>query len=189
MAVSVEYKNLDNVATFIRDLPNSSFPILKEEVQRTLFKADARVKTKTELQRRSGSLFQSLRTSTEGTNIQSFNAHFYTDKIYSKIQEEGGPVTPKRAYTRVPGGPYLNIPAKANLTPAGVMRKSAKQVFNEGGRIVEIRPFKYGVYLKGRKMFHLSKGVKIKPRFRMYKSTVELVPEMLQAITRRIGEE
>jgi phage gpG-like protein len=188
MSVDATIINLDEVAAFIKTLPSSIFATFKEETQRALFNADTKIKTGTSLKSRTGNLFKSISISTSGSSFNDFDARLSTNSIYAPIQEYGGTITAKNAYRNVPGGPYLNIPTNNNKTAAGVTRLQAREVFNQGGFIIQYKPFKYGVMLDGKLMFTLHKCVTLEPKLQMEKSVLDEIPTFLQNIRDKIGQ-
>ena len=194
--MDVELKNLKGVSEFLSGLPEESLVAAKKEIATAFFKADADIKTNTTLKSRSGQLFRSIKTAITGDTIASLSASIYTKSQYSYIQEKGskdlpgGAIKAKKAYVNVPGGPYLNIPTSSNKTAAGVMRYTAKEVFNRGGYIAKFRGRnRFGVFLDGNLMFVLTQQVIIKPRLHMVESVEDEVPTMLSRIVAAIGED
>ena len=194
----VEVKNLAEVNKFLKDLPEETFKDAKQLFANAVLKADKRVKSLfgVRIQSRSGLLRRSLRTSTTGTSLKNLQASFYSAGSvsgkpvpYAPIQEFGGTVRAKKAYTKVPGGPYLNIPTKSNQTSAGVMRKSARTVFNEGGYIRKTKSNKWGVFLGNKMMFVLKKEVHIQPKLSMISSSERQIKPLLASLSKIIGEE
>ena len=136
---------------------------------------------------------RSLRTSVTGTTLKTLRASFYsaanvagTEVKYAPMQEIGGIIRAKNAYKNMPGGPFLNIPGKANLTAAGVMRKSAKQVFDEGGHIIG-RTVHNKDYTE--LMFYLVKEVTIPARLGMVDAGTDQIPTILSGLRDLIGED
>jgi len=111
--------------------------------------------------------------------------------VYAPIHEYGGVIKAARAYRKVPGGPYLNIPASANKTKAGVMRYTAKDVFQMGGYIRRIGR-RWGVMLGKQLMFTLHKEVTIPARLGFRDAVDAEIPTLLSELNRlsgnRIGE-
>lgn len=186
----VNIVNLKSVSDFIKKVPDYSFDALKEELAISLLEADKNIKANAELERRSGNLMKSMTSEIEGTSIASLKASEYTDCIYAGIHETGGTVTAKNAYRGVPGGPYLNIPGKANLTAAGVMRQTPKMVFDNGGFIMG-KTVMRGGNDEARKydvMFYLKKSITVPPRLNMVKSVEDGVPTLLARFSSRFGD-
>jgi len=188
MAQEVKAVNLKEVVDYIAKMPAETFDIVKTEMATALFKADKAIKTDTDLNKRTGNLFKSMRVKVQGTTLKNLQASIYTTSIYAPIHEYGGTVKAKNAYKKVPGGPYLNIPTDANKTAAGVTRKSATQVFAAGGFIVKFKSGKYGLMLKGEVVYTFHKSVKIPKRLNMEKHTEDQIPTMLSKIADQIGE-
>lgn len=183
-------KNLKEVSSYIRTLPEDTFGVAKKEIARTLFEVDAKIKTKTTLNRRSGQLFKSIQTDVSGSNLDNLHASVFTDSIYAPPHETGATIKAKNAYLGVPGGPFLNIPGKANKTAAGVMRKTAKQVFDDGGFVMG-RTVMRGGDDEARRydvMFFLKKQVKIPKRLGMIETTEGEVPTILSRIAAAVGQ-
>lgn len=134
---------------------------------------------------RTGLLARSIRTTITptGTPLSQISAAVHTDVIYAPIHEQGGTITAKRAYAGVPGGPYLNIPLPDNLTPAGVMRKNAGEVFSQGGYLVRSRLGNWLVMdVNGKPMFVLKRSVTIKPRLGMVKAAEDQMVNVLNEL-------
>jgi len=108
--------------------------------------------------------------------------------VYTLTQEYGATIKAKKAYRNVPGGPYLNIPTKANKTAAGVTRLTARMVFDRGGYIQRTASKKWGVFLKNQMMFALVKQVDIPPRLGMREAAADEVPTILYKLQQMIGE-
>lgn len=188
--LNVNVVNLSEVSDFIKKIPEESFDILKQELATSVFNADRNIKTNTDLNRRTGNLMKSITNEISGTSIANLRASIFTDCIYAGIHETGGTVTAKNAYRGVSGGPYLNIPGKANLTSAGVMRQTPKMVFDNGGFIMG-RTVMRGGGDEARRydvMFYLKKSVTIPPRLNMVKSVEDEVPTLLSRFSSRFGE-
>jgi len=188
MVVEINIVNLKEVMGYLKSIPASTFGIAKKEIATALFKADKDIKTNTGLKRRTGQLFKSIKTRVEGSDLNSLHASISTNIIYAPIHEYGGTVKAIDKYMNVPGGPYLNIPTSLNKTAAGVTRLSARDIFNQGGRIIKFRSGKYGLILKGNVLYTLHKQVEIPPRLHMVESTEDQVPTMLSRIADQIGE-
>jgi hypothetical protein len=126
-------------------------------------------------------LRRSIRTSIQGETLKTLSGAVFSEKVkYAKIQEKGGTIRAKKAYTGVPGGPYLNIPLSANKTGAGVQRRSAKSVFQSGGFLIRSKRGKFLVMSStGVPMFVLTKKVKIKPRLGMEAAAEDEIPVLL----------
>jgi phage gpG-like protein len=179
--------NLKEVTEYIKSIPAESFDIFKEELAKTLLSADADVKKNTDIETRSGKLMQSITTELTGTDFSNLKASIYTNCIYAPIHEYGGTVRAKKAYLKVPGGPYLNIPTNENKTPAGVMRLGAKEVFNRGGYIAKAGKH-YGVFLNGQMMFTLVSSVTVPPRLHMITSVEGEIPTFLSRMASRLEQ-
>ncbi|MFV9645077.1 MAG: hypothetical protein ACNYWU_04570 [Desulfobacterales bacterium] len=193
----VEVRNLAEVNEYLNNMPEETFEDAKPLFSHAVIEADRRVKSLfgARIQSRSGTLRRSLRTGVTGTSLRNLRASFYSAGSvagkpvpYAPIQEFGGTIEAKRAYTRVPGGPYLNIPTRSNQTSAGVMRKSARTIFNEGGYIQKTRSGKWGVFLGSTMMFVLKKRVHITPKLGMITSSERQIAPLLSSLSRIIGE-
>lgn len=188
--VSTTIVNLDEVSTFLKGLPESSFKVYKTEIARTLFEVDASVKSNTELARRTGTLMRSITTEVSGNSLADLNARVYTTCIYARVHEEGATIRAKNAYKGVPGGPYLNIPGEANKTAAGVTRMQAREVFANGGFIMGKTVMRGGDTPDRRYdvMFFLTKEVYIPPRLNLLGTVEGAIPTLLSRITAALGE-
>lgn len=195
---SVQVVNLAEVNDYLRRLPETTFSQAKGVFQEAVIAADRRVKSLfgVRIQSRSGHLRRSLRTSVTGTKLDNLRASFYSagtvagnTVVYAPMQEYGGTIEAKNAYHGVPGGPYLNIPTRSNQTPAGVMKKSARMLFNEGAYIRKSRAGNWGVFLENKMMMVLKKRVHITPKLSMNVSADRQIPTILSSLVRLIGEE
>lgn len=196
--LKVEVKNLAIVKEYLDRMPEELFKDAKPLFSRAVIKADERVKKLfgVRIQSRSGSLRRSLRTSVKGMSLKDLQASFYSAGSvagkpvpYAPLHEFGGTIEAKNAYKKVPGGPYLNIPTRSNQTPSGVMRKTAKEIFNEKGFIAKTRAGNWGAFLGSKMMFVLKKRVHISPRLSMIESSERQIRPLLASLSQIIGEE
>lgn len=193
---------LDELKAYFKTLPEDTFEIAKSElgaaslrVQKEVvgrFRAGSEGSGGTRLYSRTGKLRRSILTTNKGTKLENVTSSVFSKKIYAPIQEEGGTITAKNAYTRVPGGPYLNIPLRANKTRAGVTRMQAREVFAAGGSLFQSRRGNWLVALNGQLMFVLVKSVTIPARLGMQEEAEDEVPTLLSslrtAVTKRLAE-
>lgn len=191
-AINIDVVGLEEVQGYLKKFPDETYQNARDAIHNAMFKAKATTQqnTRTRLKVRSGALRRSIRFATSGKTLSTIRGSFYAAHkekgatvAYAPIHEYGGTVKAKNAYKKVPGGPYLNIPAKANKTPAGVMRSSARQVFQNGG-FIRGRT----VILNGKVMFYLVKQVKIRPRLGMNKAADAEIPTLLGELQDMIGE-
>ena len=187
----VELVNLKEVQDYIETIPKVSFPAAKEVFSKSAISAANVVKQMKNLGIRSGALKKSIQQGVSGTDFDTLRASVYSAQGFggsqvkhAPMQEFGGTIKAKNAYKGVPGGPYLNIPVGSNLTPAGVMRKSARTVFAEGGHIRG-----RSVWLGDSMMFALVKSVKLKPRLGMTDAVEDEIPTLLSNLVDVIGAE
>lgn len=189
----VDVINLAEVQQYLDELPEDTFNKSKNIFTDAVFVAHGTVAKNltTKLKIRTGTLARSVRTEVEGTKLKNLRASLYGARdlggkqlVYTLTQEFGATIKAKRAYKGVPGGPYLNIPIGSNLTPAGVQRLGAREVFNQGGYIVGRT-----VMLKGEVMFALVKQVKIPPRLGMRDAVDEQIPTVLSSLQKLLGED
>lgn len=191
LTANVEVKGVDEVVELLNALPEHLFKEARKQVAKSTINTQTVILEPLSfgtdgLQSRTGALARSIRTSITGTQLKDIRGRVFTDVIYAPIHEKGGTVTAKNAYKSLPGGPFLNIPADANKTPAGIMRETAKVVFNTGGFIVKIKAAKakYAVIKNGRVMFWLVKSVTIKATLGMVKAAEDEVPTLLSNLNK-----
>lgn len=157
------------------------------ELDRTM--QTERLRGRPGLRRRTGGLSQSFHHIVIGKqSLNTLRMRYFTNKKYAAIHEHGGAVRPKRAK-------YLTIPLKANLTPAGVMRRPIRQ-FPHVAFVMSRR--KALIALAGdskgemRPMFVLKKRVKIPKRLGLVKRWNALQPKFLDrlnvAAARALGD-
>lgn len=184
-AIKIKIEGFEEVKTFLSELPESFFDKSKLIFQKSKFRIENKIKKNATniLSVRTGNLKRSIGSEVGGKTLSELNMSIYAagkiggqTVVYAPIQELGGVIKAKNAYKNVPGGPYLNIPATANKTAAGVQRMSAKQVFANGGFVAG-----KAVYLNGEPMFYLVKSVTIKPRLGMVDAATDDIPTMLAA--------
>lgn len=178
-----EIKGSKEVKTFLSGLPTKLYDNTKEIFQKSAFNIENKTKdnaTNT-LNVRTGNLRRAISSEVFGTTLGALGFSVFTaakvggsEVVYAPIQEKGGTVVAKNAYKKVPGGPYLNIPAPANKTAAGVMRMGAREVFAKGGYIAG-----RVVYLDGKPMFFLVKSVTIPARLGMEEAANAEIPTLL----------
>jgi len=195
MTLTVSY-NSKEVEQYLKKLPETSFEKAKKVFATSVLAANREVKSNatTKLNVRTGALRRSIGQSVKGMNLDELRASIFSGSsggkpvVYAPIHEFGGTVTAKKAYTNVPGGPYLNIPIADNLTPAGVMRMTAGMVFNQGGYLFKSKSGKWFVAMNDKLMFVLVKEVTIKPQLGMRDAAEKQVPIILTELKKIIGE-
>jgi len=195
MAVQVQVIGVDEVREMLDIMPEVLFDNTKKAFSKNVLTIQRNItkpmKTGVNgLQSRTGNLAKSIKPKVYGKNLKDLGASVTTDSVYAPIHEKGGDIIAKNAYLNLQGGPFLNIPAKANMTAAGIMRESAMVVFNTGGYIIKINAPKarYAVLKAGKVMFWLVKQVTIKPTLKMIKSAEDEVPTLLSSLNTVIFE-
>lgn len=180
--MQVEMKDKE-VQTFLSKMSSNMFDDAKDIFQQNAFNIENKIKSNatTNLNVRSGTLRRSFGSEVSGEKLANLSLSIYAagrvggeTVVYAPVHEFGATIKAKNAYKNVPGGPYLNIPAPANKTPAGVQRMSAKMVFSRGGYIAG-----KVVYLNGQPMFYLVKKVTIPPRLGMIEAVESEIPTIL----------
>lgn len=172
------------IKSYLGALPDHVYGAAKDAIQKAVANTHNKVVNNSKLKRRSGALMRSIKTDVKGATLSALSGSVFSSKVpYSAIQETGGRVVAKRAYRGVQGGPYLNIPLSSNKTAAGVMRKTAKQVFREGGFMIKSRKGKHLVMgANGVPMFVLVKQVDIPARLGMRKAAENEVPLLINRL-------
>lgn len=196
--LNVKVKNIAAIKRYLYIMPESMFKSARKVFSTAVFNADKKIKDNatTELKVRTGALRRSIVSMVSGNDLDTLQASVGSaskvggvELVYAPLHEFGDTIRAKKAYKKVPGGPYLNIPMTANKTPAGVTRLQAREVFNQGGRVIKTKNGKYGVLLDGQMMFILKKEVEIKPRLGMMKAAEDEVPTILSGLVNLIGED
>lgn len=189
--MKVTLKNLDEVNEYLKNLPEKSFNQAKEVFQDAVLDAANKVKDNATsiLKVRSGALRRSIQQSVTGSSLKNLKASVYSDAgggqnpvVYAPVHELGATITAKKAYARMPGGPFLNIPTANNQHPTGVMKFTAKDVFRMGGHIRG-----RSVWLGNQMMFALKKSVTIQPRLGMIKACEDEIPTILSGLDALLG--
>lgn len=184
-----DYAELQRV---LRRMDSHLFDATKRAFQKTAMDIQSDVKKnfgpgEDQLKPRTGTFRRAIRFLVKGSNLSNLQASVYVQElIYARIHEFGGTITAKNAYKNVPGGPYLNIPIGDNLTPSGVMRMTAREVFNDDGYLTRqdnhwfvVKPGKFHL---DDWMFILLKQVKIKPRLGMRDAVDANVPKLIKRL-------
>ena len=178
----IEIRGVNEVVSLLKKLPESTFDETKAAFRDTVLRTDTRVQarfTSGPLHVRTGEGRRSFKNQVAGTTLDNLRASVFSGAVkgnilvYIPVLEFGArgskAITAKRAYRNVPGGPYLNIPLPPNKTAAGVMRKTAGEVFTQGGFIFKSKKKNWIVAAKdGTPMFVLRKKVEIKPMLGFY---------------------
>jgi phage gpG-like protein len=190
---ALEITGLKEVQSLYKKLPESIFEdtkaVFTEAVQETARKVDAKFMDGT-LNVRTGEMRRSFKQQVTGSTLDKLRASVFSGAVkgsilaYVPIHEFGGTVKAQHAYSGLPGGPYLNIPLKANLTKdAGVMRKTAREVFSEGGFIFGSLSKGFYVAAKsGVPMFVLKQQVEIPARLGMHKAAEEETTKVISKL-------
>lgn len=212
MGVEISVSGFVEVQELLRNMPDTVFENTKKVFGKNVRTIHKKVLSQLKdasspLVNRTGALARSIRTSNKGNDINTLYSAIYTDSKYAPVHELGstgllgGPITAKRAYSNVPGGPYLNIPLSNNKTEAGVMRESAREIFNAGGYIMKSKRGNWLVMKPtgmittdrdGRKvnvavpMFVLKKSVSIPARLKMLITADEEMPTLLSSLNQVI---
>lgn len=126
--------------------------------------------------RRTGNLARDWNSLTvrDATGISLVIATHGTGDKYAGLQEYGGTVKPVHAQN-------LTIPLSANLTPAGVTRKTARQIIGAGGFFAKGLIFEK-VGDKAVPMFVLKKSVTIPARLGAREKLAKDLPRLASAI-------
>ena len=142
MSDGFEITGIDDAVSMLQKLPKEVFDDAKEIFKDSSFLLHRRTTarfTSGPLHVRSGLARRSFQTRLSGTNVKNLVAGVYSGLVggkpvvYIRTHEYGANIQAKNKYTRVPGGPYLNIPLPTNQTPSGVQKLTAREVFNSGG--------------------------------------------------------
>ena len=134
----VETANLLPLIAALDATPTQVTGIVRSVMRRGMVLAERHAKeiAKTALRVRTGMLVKSIRGKVEEDADAIYGVLGLAKAgagakvlLYAAVQELGtdGPIVAKKAYRKVPGGPYLNIPLEAALTPAGVARFTARE--------------------------------------------------------------
>lgn len=196
--LSVRALNLAEVMDYLDDFPEETFEDAKLVFRKAVLAADAEVKgnLRSKLKSRSGTLRRSLGVSVTGTNLANIKASTFGRSSvqgepvpYTLTQEYGATIKAKKAYRKVPGGPYLNIPLRANKDASGVTRLNARQVFDQGGYL--LRGTLGWAVMSGddKAMFILVKKVTIPARLGMRDAADNQIPTILSQLQHLIGED
>ncbi len=188
---------------FVERLPRRLYDDAKDAIKETTIDLHRNIVSSIPklLHNRSGNLARSFKTLYGGKSIKTLYGEVYSKVIYAPLHEYGGSINPTgNKYSKVPGGPYINIPLPDNKTKAGVMRKTAGQVFNSGGYLAKSKRGNWIVFSKpqitsgknkkpgGKPMFYLSKGVYIKPRLKLRAMHKAMIPVLLERLNKILDD-
>lgn len=188
MSETIRIVGLNEALRFINELPANTAESAKKIFADTAMSVQKQMTQRSmngPLHSRTGELGRSWRFSTFGTTLGDIGSSTYTTSPYALIHETGGTIRAKRAYRNLPGGPYLNIPSETNKTPAGVMRRSARDVFTAGGYIVPVKnagKARFAVIEGGKAMFWLVKEVKLPARLGFQETAQKEIPTLLSRL-------
>lgn len=188
----VTYTGVESVQELIRSLPEKMTSALRGEVTTSVFNIQREVSGNFggPIKVRSGNLRRSIQVEVAGVALGDTSGSIFSDMVYAPIQELGGVIEAKTAFRKLPGGPFLGIPVADNLTPSGLMRKSASTVMSEGGHFAKSHSGKWIIFSRsGGLMFVLVKSVTLKPRLGMVKAAENEVPKFLSRMDLRIQDE
>ena len=184
--ISVGTTGTLRVKRLLGRVPEACYESAKKGIAVATFGAHAQITANVSgrrLQRRTGALARSFQPRVEGQTLSTLRGEVFSISQYAPPHEYGATIEAKKAYKRVPGGPYLNIPTAFNKTPAGVQRLSAKSVFQQGGHIAKTKRGKFVVMLNGVTMFSLVKKVKIPAKLGMREAQRDQIPALLTALS------
>ncbi len=185
MTITVKTEGVEAVTKLVSSLPFWCYKGARAALADYVKAVDTSIKLQTsgvDLNVRTGNLRRSFNFDVYGDFLSTLGAVNYNTAKYAPIHQFGGTIWAKNAYKGVPGGPYLNIPVGANLTPSGVQRFSAAQVFADGGHIVKTTASwkaPYVVMLRGQNMFALVKYVEIPKRLEFIETAEKGIPTLL----------
>lgn len=140
--MTITINGIDAVRELFKQIPEAELRNVKIAINDTARAVQRDIINKATIGRpylyaRTGALWRSVKQKAAvGSQLSEVRGEVYTTSIYAPIQEFGGIVKAKDKFLRVPGGPYLAIPLKANKTPAGVMRFSVRDAFNNLGAVL-----------------------------------------------------
>jgi phage gpG-like protein len=141
----------------LEKIDNKLFELINKALHEKLSKVEAIMQKKVSgqvLRRRTGELSRSIKSLVVGTNLTNLYGEISISVPYAAIHEYGGTIKAKNAK-------YLTIPLPSNQTPSGVMKKTARQVIEEGGFTAKSK--------KGNLLMFGKKGQDIEPLFALKK--------------------
>lgn len=198
-AMTVDVRGIPEVLAMLREFPDETFKaatiamrVATVNAKRTIqgrFQSYSGVRGGNDLQNRSGNLRRSIRRETTGVDLASLFSRVFSDSEIASVHELGATITAKNKYSRVPGGPYLNIPTPSNLSATGTTIMSPGAIFATGGFIFRSKSGNFLVAnKKGVPMFVLVKSVTIKPRLGMEEAVVDEIPTLLRVLSDKMLE-
>lgn len=172
-----------DVSKRLSDAHVTAYSQLKPVLSKTVFWTHTNfvLNATTKIHVRTGNLRRSFSFNISGNTLESLKGEAYQDTlkgkvslgsevVYAPVHEFGKTIKAKNKYKRVEGGAYLNIPLPPNKTASGVTRRTARQVFNDGGYIAKSAKGKWLVFnSRNLPMFVLKKQVKIPKRLGLRK--------------------
>lgn len=190
--ITVDVRGIPEVRAMLAEFPDSTFKAATVAMRVATVNAKRTVVNRfrpytgtggSTLQIRSGELRRSIKRETTGATLGDLFSRVYSDSPFASIQEQGGTITAKNKYIRVPGGPYLNIPTPSNLDGSGLMINSPGTVFATGGYILRSKTGKYLIMSKGgTPMFVLTRSVDVPARLGMEDAVTDEIPTLLSTL-------
>jgi phage gpG-like protein len=192
--VTVDVRGIPEVRAMLTKFPDETFQaavvamrVATVNAKRTIqgrFVSYSGTRGGSRLQNRSGDLRKSIKRETSGKDLANLFSRVFSDNENAAIHEFGGTINARSKYSRMPGGPYLNIPTSSNLSGAGSTMFSPGEIFATGGYIFKSKSGNFIVASKGgTPMFVLVKSVTIKPRLGMEKAVVDEIPTLLRVLS------
>ncbi len=191
MGEYVDIRGEDSVSDMLKKMPEEMFKNVRKDFRRAVFNVQKNVIVpmamgENGLQSRTTNLARSVRTSVRGATIDDLTSEVYTDSPYALIHEVGGVINAKKAYRKMRGGPFLNIPTDANKTASGVTRMSPREVFAGGGKIRWSASGQKFLMFEGTPMFTFAKSVTIPARLGMAKAGNDEVPTLISNLKKHL---
>lgn len=193
MTAPVETVGMGELISYVDKLPERMLSAAKTQYRLAAQRASNDVKKRIAdgaggtLTSRTGQLRRSIQYDVYGKTLDTLGASVFSAEefaSYAPVHEIGATIRAKKAYAKLPGGPYLHFPIGQNLTPKGVQRMTGAEVFARGAYVAKnkSKAFPYRVVLDGKAMFLLVKQVTIEPRLKMVKTVSDEIPTLLSAL-------
>lgn len=189
MKINLDVEGYQELIDFIKnkqtDLEDGLNELIRKHTIKTHDRVEDRINNQTtdnSLTSRTGDLKRSIQFSVDKNKKEG---KVFTRSIYAPIHEKGGIIRAKKAYKKLKGGPFLNIPTNNIKTKAGVVKYTSREVFNDGGYIVKIKNHKKAQYMilyKNKPAFWLVKQVEIKARLGMLEIAQEEGLKLYRAV-------
>lgn len=184
MAIQLRFTSYNVVKQFLKELPDDCYTDARRAFEEVGIQAHTAIRARANglgVKRRSGELYNSIKFSVRGNDLNTLKMSISTNNPYAAVHETGETIKAKNKYLWLRGGPYMNIPTTANTRNDGTAVQNATALFNSGAR-VKSGGSGFGIYKGQTKMMHLAKSVTIPARLKFRETGQDYFPILLSRL-------